>query len=246
MPHRQPIFNVPLAVLALLGVMIAVHLARLTLDENDGLWWLIALAFIPARYSGMAQDLPGGDLAAYTSFVTHMFVHADKVHLAINGAWLLAFGSVVCRRVGALRFLVFSLCCGLAGALLFLALHAGLMAPVIGASGAIAGMMGAVMRFLFPAIDRREGWMLRENPASIPLMPLGVTLRDRRVLAATAAFVALNLLAMIGFGSFSSEGAIAWEAHLGGYFFGLFAFGLFDIASQRGASTLSDDPTNVA
>lgn len=244
--HRQPIFNVPATVIGLLAVMIAVHLALLSLDEQDALWWVVALAFVPARYAGAAQEIPGGDLAAYTSFVTHMFVHADRIHLGINGAWLLAFGSVVCRRVGGLRFLAFSLCCGLAGALLFLTLHFGLMAPVIGASGAISGLMGAVMRFLFPVLDAHEGWRLREDPASIRLMSLWETMRDGRLLAVTAAFVVLNLLAMIGFGSFSSGGAIAWEAHLGGYFLGLLAFGLFDIAPQRGAPAYPDDPTNVA
>ncbi|MEZ5901422.1 MAG: rhomboid family intramembrane serine protease [Hyphomicrobium sp.] len=246
MSQRQPIFNVPFAVVVLLGIMIAVHLARLSLNEDDALWWLVALAFIPARYSGLANEIPGGDVASVTSFVSHMFVHADKVHLGINGAWLLAFGSVICRRIGGWRFVIFTLCCGFAGALLFLALHVGLMAPVIGASGAIAGLMGAVMRFLFPALDSREGWLLSKNPAAIPLMPLGATLRDRRAIAATTAFVALNLLAMIGFGSFSSVGTIAWEAHLGGYFFGLLTFGWFDIAPQRGSPTHAEYPTNVA
>ena len=79
------------------------------------------------------------------------------IHLAINSAWFLAFGSVMSRRMGALRFLAFAMCGGIAGALAFLALHPGLLAPVIGASGAVAAMMGGVMRFLFNAIDRHKG-----------------------------------------------------------------------------------------
>jgi membrane associated rhomboid family serine protease len=47
------------------------------------------------------------------------------------------------------------------------------------------------------------------------------------------AFVGLNLLAIIGFGKFGEVGAIAWEAHVGGYLFGLLAFGLFDSAAQN-------------
>lgn len=233
MVQRQPIFNVPWPVLGLLSLMVAIHIGRQFLSEEDGLWWLATLAFIPARYGAVGEPLPGGDLAGLTSFVTHLFVHADITHLAINGAWLLAFGTPLAKRLGAMRFLLFTLACGIAGALLFLALHPGLLAPVIGASGAIAGLMGGVLRFLFPAIDSGEGYLLRDDPAQIPAMPLTVALRDKRVLGASAAFVALNLLAIIGLGSLTDAGAIAWEAHLGGYFFGLLAFGLFDIAPHR-------------
>ena len=68
-------------------------------DEFD-LTLLLALAFIPARYSGAALELPGGYLTAVTSFVTYMVVHAGWVHLVVNLVWMLAFGSAVARRVG--------------------------------------------------------------------------------------------------------------------------------------------------
>ena len=206
--------------------MIAVHAARQFLDDQDDLWWLVALAFIPARYAGLANELPGGSIASVTSWVTHVFVHADMVHLIINSAWLLAFGSVVCRRVGALRFFAFTIASGIAGALLFLAIRPGLVAPVVGASGAVAGLMGGVMRFLFSAIDLGEGRRLSDRPAEIPAMSLKQALADRRIQIATAAFVALNLLAMIGFGAFGTGASIAWEAHLGGFIGGGVAYAL--------------------
>ncbi len=234
-------FNVPGAVLALLIAMTAVHAVRQFLDEQSDMWWLVALAFIPARYAGLASELPGGGVASVTSWVTHMFVHADMVHLIINSAWLLAFGSVINRRVGAWRFFAFTLASGIAGALLFLAVRPGLVAPVVGASGAVAGLMGGVMRFLFSAIDRGEGKRLSDRPAEIPAMSLRVAIGDRRIRIATAAFVALNLLAIIGFGAFGTGQSIAWEAHLGGYFFGLLCFGLFDIAPQH----VSPQPAKV-
>jgi membrane associated rhomboid family serine protease len=231
--ERQPVFNVPGAVLAILLAMIAVHTGRQLLDEQSGMWWLVALAFIPARYAGLAGELPGGDAASVTSWITHMFVHADMVHLIINSAWLLAFGSVICRRVGTLRFFAFTIASGIAGALLFLVIRPGLFAPVVGASGAVAGLMGGVMRFLFSAIDNGQGRRLSDRPAEIPAMSLRTALTDRRILSATAAFVALNLLAIFGFGAFGTGATIAWEAHLGGYFFGLLCFGFFDIAPQH-------------
>lgn len=232
---REPIFNVPATVLAILAVFVAVHVVLNRLDEANFTWWVLALAFVPARYSGLASQLPGGNVAAATSFVTHQAVHVDLIHLLFNSAWLLAFGAVLCRRLGGMRFLLFSILSGVAGATLFLLLHIGLEAPVIGASGAIAGMMGGVMRFLFTAIDRRQGHLLRETPADIPRMDLSEAIRDRRIVLATASFVAINLLAIFGFGNFGAQGGIAWEAHLGGYFFGLLTFGFFDSAPQKGS-----------
>jgi membrane associated rhomboid family serine protease len=231
--QREPIFNVPGGVLATLIILIAVHIALSLLPPERFEWWVLALAFIPARYAGFASQLPGGETAAVTSFVTHMAVHADLIHLGFNAAWLLAFGSVLCARIGNLRFFLFSISGGIAGALLFLVCNPGLAAPVIGASGAISAMMGGVMRFVFSAIDRGEGYLLRAKPRAIPNMPLMQTLKDRRVLLASLVFLGVNLLAMIGFGKFGETGAIAWQAHIGGYVFGLCAFSAFDSAMQN-------------
>jgi len=225
---REPIFNVPASVGAVLAIMVAVHVGRSFLTEQQDNWLVALLAFIPARYDGYAADLPGGVTACFTSFITHMFVHGDVTHLTFNSAWLLAFGSAVALRLGGLRFLAVSAFTGIAGAVAFLLFHPGLPAPVIGASGAVAGLMGATMRFLFSALDDGGFWRLREEPRTIPAMPLSVALRDRRILTATGIWLVLNFLALFGFGGVSSEGGIAWEAHLGGFAAGLFGFGLFD------------------
>lgn len=233
MEKREPIFNVPGGVLAMLAILIAVHIWLSLLSPELREWWILTLAFIPARYAGYASQLPGGDTTAVTSFVTHMAVHADLAHLGFNSAWLLAFGSVLCARLGSFRFFAFSILGGISGALLFLAFNFGLAAPVIGASGAISAMMGGVMRFLFNAIDHRQGYLLREAPREIPRMSLKQTLSDRRVVFFSLVFLGLNLLAIVGFGTFGATGAIAWEAHIGGYVFGLCAFSLFDSATQN-------------
>lgn len=235
MEDREPIFNVPAGVLAVLAVLIAVHVALSLMTEDEFTWWVLALAFIPARYSGLAAQLPGGEPAVFTSFVTHMAVHAELIHLAFNSLWLLAFGSVLCMRIGSLRFLTFSISGGIAGALLFLALNPGLAAPVIGASGAVSAMMGGVMRFLFNAIDRGEGYLLRQNPAAIPRVSLIRALTDRRIVFFSLVFIGINLLTTFGFGKFGASGTIAWQAHVGGYLFGLLAFAAFDTAVQNGS-----------
>jgi len=251
---RQPIFNVPGPVLGILLLFVAVHLGRMLLSERRDLLLVLALAFIPSRYtSGAAAEIPGGEAAALTSFITHLFVHGDYVHLAMNSIWFLAFAPAICKRLGWWRFYAFFLSCGIAGALLFLGLNRGLAEPVVGASGAIAGLMGAAMRFLIPAIDRGEGRLLGDDPGQIPLLSLAATVRDRRILTASAVFLAINVLAIVGFGSpvtldpQTGEGPrIAWEAHVGGYLFGLLAFGVFDCAPQRASPNVGESEEKSA
>lgn len=228
MSERQPIFNVPAAVVAVLAVLVGVHLARLVLAPETDAWVVIAMAFIPGRYAGYGPELPGGEPAMATSLVTHMLVHGDATHLLFNAAWLLAFGGVVAERIGSMRFLALSLFTGLAGALAFMFAHPGALSPMIGASGAVSGLMGATMRFLFSALDGGGLWRLRLTPHEVPLMPLSVALRDQRILSTTAIWLAINLLAIIGFAGVAVETGIAWEAHVGGYLAGLLAYGWFD------------------
>ncbi|MGQ0456141.1 MAG: rhomboid family intramembrane serine protease [Hyphomicrobium sp.] len=237
---REPIFNIPGSVLAVLAAFAGVMGLSSILPADEADRFTLAMAFIPARYADTAYVIPGGELANLTSFFTHVFTHADLTHLLINSAWLLAFGSILSRRIGAIRFFAFLLAGGVAGALAYLALHWGQPVPVVGASGAIAALMGGVMRFLFVALDRRQGYLLREDPAAIPAMSVAAALSDRKIVLSSALFVGVNLLAMIGFGQFGSSSGIAWEAHLGGYAFGLLAFGAFDVATHNASPSAVD------
>ena len=228
MEKNEPIFNVPPAVVACIGLLAAVHATLWLLPQGLSEWWTFALAFIPARYDGYSDELPGGPLAMVTSFFTHMLVHGDITHLGFNAAWLLAFGGAVAQRIGSLRFVLFLLLCGFAGATTFLVFNMGLAAPMVGASGAISGLMGGVFRFLFNVHGPGGLWQLRHAPRTIPLMPLSETLRDRRVLMAIAIWIGVNFLALFGIGGPVSSGGIAWEAHIGGFFAGLLTFGSFE------------------
>jgi membrane associated rhomboid family serine protease len=231
-PSHEPIFNVPGGVLALLAVMVAVHLGRQLLSETADDDLLLALAFIPARYGGGAFSGPGNTVSTWLSPITHVFVHGDAIHLIVNGASMLAFGSVVERRMGVVRFLAFTIFSGVMGALLFALANLGEPSPMIGASGAIAGMMAAALRLIFSAIDTAPpglaGEFVRQTPQNIALKPLGLALQDRRLQSATAVWLAINLLAIFGLGGLAPGASIAWEAHLGGYFAGLLCLGMFD------------------
>lgn len=231
--YREPMFNVPGSVLALIGIFIAVHVLRQFLPYDQDDWLTVAMAFVPARYAGYASQIPGGDVAAWTSWITHMLVHGDVIHLMFNSAWFLAFGGAIALRVGTLRFLGFTAFTGILGALVFLAFHWGEFVPVVGASGAVSGMMGAVMRFLFSALDTGGFNDLRDRPRSVPLMGLLTALRDKRVLAVTAIYLLLNAISAFGIPGLAAEGGIAWEAHLGGYLAGLLCFGFFDPAPPK-------------
>lgn len=223
----EPIFNVPRSVAWASGLMIAVHFVRKLLPDEMSLTVLLAFAFIPARYDGAAPELPGGYLTAVTSFVTYMIVHGSWVHLLVNVAWMLAFGSAVARRIGDRKFWYFSILCGVAGALTHLAFHFGALIPVVGASAAISGQMAAALRFIFSAGPRRGELAFDFERA--PLWSLGRTLSDYRILFFLIFWVSLNVyfgLSSISFGG--SEGSIAWEAHIGGFLCGLLTFGFFD------------------
>jgi len=235
MAVREPVFNVPTAVLVAAGLMIAVQVVRGLLPDEIDITVLLALAFIPARYSGAALELPGGYVTCITSFVTYMVVHGGWVHLLVNLLWMLAFGSAVARRIGTRGFFEFSILCGVAGALTHLVLHWGTMAPVVGASAAISGQMAGALRFIFFA--RRKPGERTPDFVSTPLASLGATLRDHRILGFLVFWVVLNAyfgLSSVSFGG--SEGAIAWEAHIGGFLCGLLVFGFFDKTSTDAAA----------
>jgi membrane associated rhomboid family serine protease len=229
--HREPIFNVPGVVLMLLSLFLAVHVARWVLPAEQDAWWTTALAFIPARCCGFAADLPGGQTAAYTSYITHLFVHGDLTHLLINSAWLLAFGTPVARRTNRASFFAFFAFTGIAGALLYLIVNGGVLTLMVGASGAISGLMGASFRFVFRGFEERGAWAFADGASHIPLVSLPDTLHDRRIVMAVAAWTLLNIvLAMGPLSGLTESAGIAWEAHLGGFFSGLLSFGLFDRA----------------
>lgn len=218
-PGGEPVFNVPPVVVVIVAVCAVVHLLRvyvLTLDQDIGL--LLRGAFIPVRYSGL-YDL---DVYAFTTPFTYAFLHGGLAHLAINVVWLLAFGSPLANRLGPVRFLVFWAATGLAAAALHWALHPLDQAPLVGASGAISGMMGAAARFGF-RIDRTAG----KPRFAGPLLGFPEIMRSRGVLVFLGVWMAVNLVTgLVGLGAGESA-AIAWEAHIGGFLAGFLGIRLF-------------------
>jgi membrane associated rhomboid family serine protease len=231
----EPVFNVPAVVIATVAVLVGVHLFRMfVLNNSQDELFVLTFAFIPARYfgDGLGGSLPGGFGADLWTFFTYAFLHADLLHIGLNLAWLVPFGTALARRFGPWRYVAFMLVTAGAGALAHLASYPDAEVPMIGASAAISGAMAAAMRFVFQKHGPLEAW--RDGPGNgeayrVPAVPLLATFRDPRLLLFLAVWMGLNALFGLGAVSFGEEGQqLAWQAHIGGFVAGLVLFGAFD------------------
>lgn len=226
--RREPVFNAPTIVLVLIAALVVVHVVREALPYRDDALVLMYMAFIPARLTEVGAGLPGGALAGYASTFTHALLHADWLHLGINCAWLLAFGALMARRCGALRFLALFAASAMAGAIFFFLVNANQLIPLVGASGGVSGLMGGAFRVIFSASHFGGVHVLREHPNAVPRMPLQVALFDRATMIGVGLWLAVNLIFGLGLADFLQSGDIAWEAHVGGFLFGFLLFRWFD------------------
>jgi membrane associated rhomboid family serine protease len=217
--RREPFFNIPAIVLAIIGACVVVHILRdYVLDPESDFAVLLRYGFVPARWSG---DI-GFDIYALISPFTYAFLHGSLAHLVINSIWLAAFGSPLANRLGAIRFAIFWLVTSFFSAAAYFVMHMDSFVPVIGASGAISAMMGAAARFGFQTA--RLG---RQRAFAGPVLPLGLVFQSRTVLAFLAVWFGANFLA--GAGVFGPEdgAVVAWEAHIGGFLSGFVLLPLF-------------------
>jgi membrane associated rhomboid family serine protease len=240
----EPPRGAPGVVVVLIGLLVAAHLYVAILSVKDAEAASQALAFIPMRYHEGGRALPGGDLALVFSPITYMLVHADWSHLAVNAIWLLIFGTMVARRTGAMRFLAMTLATGLAGILLFWALHTSDESIVVGISGAVSGLMAGGVRLLHAASLEGRGPAFMLSPMGV-LPRLAETLRHPPSQVIIGIWLVLNVAIAVAARLFSKDFAIAWEVHLGGFLLGLLAFPLFDrpasVAMEKSASFLPPD-----
>ena len=174
--------------------------------------------FVPLRFTDPAwaasRGLPGpGALPLFTS----MFLHGGWLHLVFNMWTLWIFGDNVEDRMGRWRFLAFYLLCGLAAALAHWALNATSDVPVVGASGAIAGVLGAYL-VLYP-----QSRILTLIP--IFFWPLFVELS---ALIFLGGWLLIQLVSgAMELGVAGSAAGVAWWAHVGGFFAGMLLYRFF-------------------
>jgi membrane associated rhomboid family serine protease len=239
---RAPAFNVPPVVLWLAVALAAVHVVRQVVSPEADAWLVLAFAFIPARYGPLAAMLPGGWAACFWTPATYAFLHADWLHLGVNVIWMASFGSALARRFGAARFLVLSLLSAVAGAGLHYVVYAGDEGLMVGASGAVSGMMAAAARFAF-ARGGPLGGGVGPRAYHIPAQSLMAALANSRALAFILVWFGVNLLFGLGGEMLPGvSGPIAWQAHVGGFLAGLLAFPLLDPVARESDRVAPEEP----
>ncbi|WP_337184707.1 rhomboid family intramembrane serine protease [Shinella sp.] len=225
---REPAFNLPASLVFVLGVLILVHLVRTyLLSASTDEFVLLHFGFIPGRYS---IPLSEQDLGWLWSPVTYSLLHGGWEHLIFNAFWMVAFGVPVVRRIGRTRFFLFWCLSAIAAVAFHTALHWGAMILVVGASGVVSGLMGAAARFVFSPSGRISRQFAHLNRR----LTIAEALSNRSVLVFSGIWFLTNFL--IGFGQIFGTvagGAIAWEAHIGGFLFGFLFFPLFDVAAAE-------------
>ena len=200
--------TVPLVTYAL----IALNVLFFFIEMSGGDAFIKRWAFVPSRF---VADPFGGFLTLFTS----MFMHAGWVHLGGNMLYLWIFGDNVEDRFGHMKFSIFYLLCGLAATFAQLAFSIESNVPNLGASGAIAGVLGAYI-LLFPKGKVRvlQGQQVIQVPA---LIVIGI-------------WIVLQLFSGIGsIANTAQTGGVAYMAHIGGFLAGFALTFLF--RGSRGA-----------
>lgn len=197
-PRPEPIFNAPWPPLLAVASILIPHLLLGGASDVT----LYQLALVPAR-------VLDGDWAG---LLTYLVVHGGWAHAVMNAVFALAFGAPVARLLGlGLRggglFVLFYMVCGALAGLGYAAIHPASPNPLVGASGAVAGLMGAAAR-------------LMDRPGVLS------GLFSPRSMSMAVAWLVVNLvLAVVGAFPGFGTGAIAWEAHLFGFAAGALLIG---------------------
>lgn len=216
-PPPEPIFKAP-AVTVILAVSLPI-LFWLQMRLPDG---GLSLAFRPA-------SLWRGDW--WPGLLTSMFLHGGWGHVAMNALGVMAFAPPVARLMigakGVVGFLTFYMATGLVGAAGYGLVHPDTFDPLVGASGAVFGLMGAALRLL----GRRNG-LLRP-------------LTSRRFLVMAAVIMAVNVATgLIGLAPGAEGARVAWEAHAFGFMAGALLIGPW-LGMFRSRRTSFDSPPDL-
>ena len=191
-PRRRP----PFVVISLIVLNVLAFIAVSSMGKADVVSFFGKYGLVPCKLSSQLYTL-----------LTHMFLHVSWVHLLGNMYFLWVFGDNIEDRLGHFGFVLFYLVCGLLAAFaqIFIAQQTGhTSVPMVGASGAIAGIMGGYL-YLFPKAALYQTIVI-PYPLKIPV---------------TFYFVGWVLLQFIGYAITKSRGGgVAWWAHLGGFFAG--------------------------
>jgi membrane associated rhomboid family serine protease len=163
-------------------------------------------------YAAVPSDITDGT-PIEPGLLTSMFLHGGLLHIVGNMMYLLPFGDNVEDRLGHVRYLLFYLLCGLAATLIYTLFNAGSNIPLIGASGAIAGVLGGYLR-LHPR-GKVKGFLF------IIIVLIPITLPAILFIGYWFVMQLFGSFASLGADAVSSGTSIAFVAHVGGFLAGL-------------------------
>ncbi|MGC2277815.1 MAG: rhomboid family intramembrane serine protease [Candidatus Binatus sp.] len=206
-PRRLTPVNV-----ALIAANVAVFVYELSLGARVAAF-VERFALVPASVTGALTISTHrlATLAPLMTTVTSMFIHGGFWHIAGNMLYLFIFGAAVEYRMGAARYLIFYFAAGIAAALATVWIAPESMVPVIGASGAIAGVLGAYF-ILYP-----RGRILTILPIFIFIQFIEIP----AVIYLLFWFAVQLYAGLEEGGRAGAMGGVAWWAHVGGFMFGI-------------------------
>jgi membrane associated rhomboid family serine protease len=205
----------PIVAVVLIALCVGAFLWQLTLGERGFAGAIRALGLVPAHLLGATSpaEAIAGIPAGITLF-TSMFLHGGWMHLIGNMLYLWIFGNNVEDSMGHGRFLLFYLLCGVAAALAQALPNPDSTIPMVGASGAISGVLGAYL-LLFP------------HARVLVLLPLGFYARLVQLPAMWVLGFWFVLQIINSVMTAADRGGVAWGAHIGGFVAGALLIPLF-------------------
>lgn len=200
----------PYVTVGLIGINLLVFLWQWQAGESAALKLFWQVGAIPAKLSQIKFLSSWQSLKYLATMFTSLFLHGGWVHLGGNLLFLWVFGEAVEEELGHWRFLGFYFFCGFFALLFHTLMASRLAVPIIGASGAIAGLLGAyLVRFPQGPITSLVFLVIRFKTVQVP------------------AFVWLGAWLLLQLYGLRQGGTVAWLAHLGGFLAGLLGIFLF-------------------
>lgn len=200
----QPSHSTPLVTATLIGANVLIFFYQLSMDPYTLNHFVAAYGVVPARLE-------------LSTLLTSMFLHGGWLHLIGNMWFLWIYGDNVEDILGPAKYLLFYLTCGVAAGLVHVITNLDSRVPTIGASGAIAGVMGAYM-VKFP------------HSRIVTLVPIFFFLTVIEIPASIILIYWFVIQVFSGVGSMAysnvSQGGVAWFAHAGGFLAGMILIGL--------------------
>jgi membrane associated rhomboid family serine protease len=205
----------------LIGINCSVFLYQNSLSPDELELFVRDFALIPARYTDVASldsDLTGG---SFFPFVSMMFLHGGWLHLILNMWMLWLFGATIEDRLGHARYLIFYLGCGLGASITHVIFNPTSTIPALGASGAIAGILGCYLR-LFP---------LARLVVIVQILIIPLFVEVHAFIFIGIWFLIQVIQSALELIAPSAED-VAWWAHVGGFLAG-FALGPLLVRSEQ-------------